>query len=146
MSIAEIFERVDKNKDGKISWDEFAKAIRAFSPRMTSKEIDEMFRELDLDGNGQIDAKEFASCLEVEGNGEKNNEEVVMRKAFDLFDFNGDGKISASEIHVVLKRLGEKYTMGKCIAMVKAVDIDGDGFVSFEEFKTMMNSKKKKLL
>lgn len=144
MSIAEIFQRVDKNKDGKISWDEFAEAIRAFSPSITSEEIDKMFRELDADGDGQIDSVEFASCLILDGGGEKDDEEAVMKEAFDLYDIDGDGKISASEIHVVLKRLGEKHTMEECVVMVRAVDADGDGFVSFEEFKTMMSSNNKK--
>ncbi|CAE6032388.1 unnamed protein product [Arabidopsis arenosa] len=145
MSMAEIFERVDKNKDGKISWDEFAEAIRVFSPKITAEEIDKMFIVLDVDGDGLIDAVEFASCFMVNEGGEKDDEDVVMKEAFDLYDIDGDGKISASEIHVVLKRLGEKHTMEECVAMVQAVDKDGDGFVSFEEFKVMMNSKKESL-
>ncbi|KAG7550980.1 EF-hand domain [Arabidopsis thaliana x Arabidopsis arenosa] len=146
MSVAEIFERVDKNKDGKISWDEFAEAIRAFSPSITSEELDKMFRELDVDGDNQIDAVEFASCLMLGGEGGKDDDDTVMKEAFDLYDIDGDGKISASEIHVVLKRLGEKHTMQECVVMVRAVDADGDGFVSFEEFKTMMSSNNIKSL
>ncbi|KAL1195469.1 putative calcium-binding protein CML32 [Cardamine amara subsp. amara] len=146
MSVAEIFERVDKNKDGKISWDEFALAIRAFSPSITSEEVDKMFRELDADGDGQIDSVEFASCLVLGEGEEQDDEETVMKEAFDLYDIDGDGKISASELHVVLKRLGEKHTVEDCVAMIRAVDADGDGFVSFEEFKTMMSFNNKKSL
>ncbi|CAE5959418.1 unnamed protein product [Arabidopsis arenosa] len=108
MSMAEIFERVDKNRDAKIPWDEFAEVIRVFYPKITSEDIDKMFIVLDVDGDGQIDAVKFASCLMVNEGGERDDEEVVMKEAFDLYDIDGDRKISASEIHVVLKRLGEK--------------------------------------
>ncbi|KAG7599403.1 EF-hand domain pair [Arabidopsis suecica] len=144
MSMAEIFERVDKNRDAKIPWDEFAEAIRVFYPKITSEDIDKMFIVLDVDGDGQIDAVKFASCLMVNEGGERDNEEVVMKEAFDLYDIDGDRKISASEIHVVLKRLGEKHTIEECVTMVP-VDKYGDGFVSFEEFKIMMSSKKESL-
>lgn len=56
---------MDKNKDGKISLDEFSEGIRAFSSSITSEQIDELFKDLDVDGDGQIDVKEFAMCFVV---------------------------------------------------------------------------------
>ncbi|KAF8118879.1 hypothetical protein N665_0002s0181 [Sinapis alba] len=94
MSYVQVFERINKNKDGKISWDEFSQGIRAFSPTLTSEEINEMFKEFDVDGDGQIDIIEFAKCF----------------------------VISASEIHVVLKRLRENKSMEECNNIVRAVD------------------------
>ncbi|KAG2334601.1 hypothetical protein Bca4012_015924 [Brassica carinata] len=139
MSYVKAFEGIDTNKDGKISWDEFAQWIRAFSPSMTSEEIDKMFTELDVDGDRQIDIVEFSKCYVV---GEKEEEEAV-KEAFDLYDTNRDGKISPGELHVVLKRLGKNKSMEECALMVDAFDADKDGHVGFEEFKTMMNSDKK---
>ncbi|WZZ41313.1 hypothetical protein YC2023_037572 [Brassica napus] len=61
----QVFKRMDKNKDGKISLDEFSEGIRAFSSSITSEQIDELFKDLDVDGDGQIDVKEFAMCFVV---------------------------------------------------------------------------------
>ncbi|KAF8048156.1 hypothetical protein N665_2637s0002 [Sinapis alba] len=65
MHYVEVFKRMDKNKDGKISLDEFSEGIRAFSPSITSEQIDELFNDLDNDGDGQIDIIEFAMCFVV---------------------------------------------------------------------------------
>ncbi|XP_010495252.1 PREDICTED: probable calcium-binding protein CML32 [Camelina sativa] len=136
MSLVEVFETVDKNKDGKISCDEFVEAIRVFTSSITSEELENMFRVLDLDGDGQIDIEEFALGV-VLGN---VNVETALKQTFDSYDMDGDGKISASDIHFVLNRQGKNHTMEECVAMVQAVDADGDGFVDFEEFKTMIIS------
>lgn len=73
MSTEEIFARVDKNKDGKISWEEFFKTIN---------EIDEMFKEVDVNSDGQIDIVEFASCLVFSDGEEHDDEETIMKKSF----------------------------------------------------------------
>ena len=101
-----------------------------------------MFKELDADGDAQIDITEYAKCFASK---DKEEEEADLKGAFDLFDIDGDGKISPGELHVVLKRLGRNKSMEECASMVGAVDADQDGHVSFEEFKTMMNSDKKLL-
>lgn len=33
--------------------------------------------------------------------------------------------------------LGEKCTVESCVEMVQAIDADGNGYISFEEFKTL---------
>ncbi|KAG7580502.1 F-box associated domain type 1 [Arabidopsis suecica] len=64
--------------------------------------------------------------------------EKELKDAFKLYDIDCDGKISANELHVVMTWLGEKCTVESCVGMVQAIDVDGDGYISFEEFKTMM--------
>lgn len=138
MSISGIFERFDKNKDGKISWEEFRDAIHALSPAIPSDKLVEMFIQLDTNGDGQVDAAEFASCMDQTAQSSGGDVEKELKDAFKLYDIDCDGKISANELHVVMTRLGEKCTVESCVGMVQAIDVDGDGYISFEEFKTMM--------
>ncbi|KAJ6861864.1 hypothetical protein NC652_038563 [Populus alba x Populus x berolinensis] len=62
-----------------------------------------------------------------------------IRKIFNKFDKNGDGKISCSEVVDNLKELGTKISPAEVHRkMIREVDQDGDGNVNFEEFKKMM--------
>lgn len=38
---------------------------------------------------------------------------------------------------MVMTGLGEKCTVESCVEMVQAIDADGNGYISFEEFKTL---------
>ncbi|KAK4766942.1 hypothetical protein SAY86_014693 [Trapa natans] len=86
-------------------------------------------------------------------------EDPELRKVFDQFDTDGDGRISISELsqvlssygsknglistkelHMVMSRLNMKCTIEDCGRMVNSVDSDGDGNVNLEEFKKMMTA------
>jgi calcium-dependent protein kinase len=57
--------------------------------------------------------------------------------AFSMFDKDGSGSISADEVKSVLgvgKNVDEKLWLD----IVKEVDANGDGEISFSEFKIMM--------
>ena len=48
------FETFDKDKSGKISSDELKQVMCLLGENLTDSEIDEMIREADMDGDGQI--------------------------------------------------------------------------------------------
>jgi len=58
--------------------------------------------------------------------------------AFQVFDKDGNGKISMSELKTVMQNLGEKLTDDEINEMIGEADKDGDGEVSYEEFVVMM--------
>ena len=57
--------------------------------------------------------------------------------AFKLFDKNGDGFISSFEIKEVLGK-GTSLSDEIWKKIITEVDLNGDGEISFEEFKKMM--------
>ncbi|RYR46419.1 hypothetical protein Ahy_A07g032157 isoform B [Arachis hypogaea] len=109
--------------------------LLALGSKTSSDEVRRMMEEIDQNGDGYIDIKEFA---DFHCTGTVADESKELRDAFDLYDLDKNGLISAAELHAVLKRLGEKCSLSDCRRMIKNVDADGDGNVNFEEFKKMM--------
>jgi calcium-binding protein CML len=81
--------------------------------------------------DGCITMAELGKICESDG-------EEELREAFDVFDVNGDGKISAEELLEVFLAMGDACTIEDCKRMIGGVDSDGDGLVSFRDFLKMM--------
>jgi calmodulin len=58
--------------------------------------------------------------------------EEELREAFKVFDKDGNGLISASELMHVMTCLGEKLTKEEVDQMIREADIDGDGHVNYD--------------
>lgn len=70
---------------------------------------------------------------------EDGKEEVdELAEAFSVFDKDGDGTISSTELSMVMKALGENLPIETVELMIQSVDTNGDGDIDFQEFKKMM--------
>ncbi|XAR63960.1 hypothetical protein NMG60_11024132 [Bertholletia excelsa] len=148
--IRRVFSRFDANGDGKISARELVDVMKALGSETTAKDVSRMMEEIDTDQDGFINLDEFASFCKggagdstapVGGGGGDAGGLQQLKDAFELYDEDKNGLISAAELHRVLICIGEKCSVHDCIHMIKSVDSDGDGSVSFEEFKKMMSNK-----
>jgi len=101
---------------------------------MAEEEVDRIMKVADSDGSGEIDYSEFVVAT-MDKRKLLSNEK--LEAAFNLFDKDGSGTISANEVKEVLgvgKNIDEKIWND----IVMEVDSNGDGEISFSEFKTMM--------
>ena len=57
-----------------------------------------------------------------------------------MFDKDGSGYVSSSELKLVMAKLGVDFTDDELTEMFVEADIDGDGQVCFEEFYNMMTA------
>jgi calmodulin len=133
------FELFDKDRDGKITAKELGTVMRNLGQNPTEMELKEMIDEVDLDGNGTIDFKEFLGLM-VRKMKDCDTEEELL-EAFKVFDRDGNGFITSNELRHVMSNLGESMTPEEVDEMIKEADLDGDGQINYEEFVRMMMSK-----
>ena len=97
-----------------------------------------MFDSVDTDKSGFIDYSEFVVAAMNESELTTNEK---LQAAFKMFDKDGSGIISPDEIKEVLSFGGTNQLSKQAIeTIVKQVDDNGDGEISFEEFVEMMKN------
>jgi calmodulin len=133
----EAFSLFDKDGDGQIITKELGVVMRSLGQNPTEAELQDMIGEVDTDESGTIDFEEFLEMMARKMKDTDSEEEI--RKAFCVFDKDGNGFISAAELRHVMTNLGEKLTDEEVDEMMREADIDGDGQINYKEFVTMMS-------
>ena len=91
---------------------------------------------MDVDGSGEINYSEWALAA-------ANKESLLTHKrlsqAFNMFDVDKSGFITADELFEVLDPLtSAKTSKSDWQNIIKDIDENGDGLISFQEFKSLM--------
>ena len=109
--------------------------------------IEQNFHAHDIDGDGQIDFREFAVSLATLAQG---SNEDRLRLMFRSYDTDGSGNLSIEEVfeifRVALQLNGTVTNDAELLQTVtdvfKEIDLDGNGEISFDEFKLAVESGK----
>ncbi len=99
--------------------------MRSLGQSPTDAALRQMIEEVDADGSGTIDFAEFLTLMARKMKTQDARSEIM--EAFKVFDIDGSGKISASELRSIMADLGEKLTDQEVDEMIKEADKDGDG-------------------
>lgn len=62
----------------------------------------------------------------------------MMREVFMLLDEDNDGTISVKELRMALHTLDSHLDKTELNELAESIDLDGDGFIDFDEFRNMM--------
>ncbi|ONK68771.1 uncharacterized protein A4U43_C05F15830 [Asparagus officinalis] len=131
-----IFQHFDEDGDGKISPTELTNCMRTVGEELTIEDARAVFESMDSDCDGLLGFEDFVRLVEVEGEEEKGRS---LREAFGVYEMEGQDCITPKSLRKALERiLGQPKSEEECEEMVRRFDLDGDGVISFDEFRVMM--------
>jgi calcium-dependent protein kinase len=136
--LKKVFQALDKNGDGRLSKEELMEGYKSTLGALDlEKKIIDVISKVDSDGNGFVDYTEFIQAT-------LHNEILTSTKnlqaAFRAFDRDGSGRISASELRMLLSD-GALSEEALWIDVIKEVDQNGDGEIDLKEFESLLMSK-----
>lgn len=141
--IREAFNLFDADGSGAIDAEEMALAMKGLGfGDLPRDEVERIIRAMHTNANGLVEYSEFEKMIKSRMAQKDSPEEIL--KAFQLFDLDKKGKISFANLKEVAKLLGENPGDDVLQEMIAEADEDGDGEVSFEEFKSVMMQMKGK--
>lgn len=131
--------KLDIDGSGTIEKQEFM-GIPAISSNPLASRLVDLF---DKDGDGSIDFEEFITGLSAFSS--KGQKDEKLKFAFKVYDIDRDGYLSVGELFIVLKmmvgsNLKDEQLQQIVDKTVMEADQDGDGKLSFEEFKKVVEN------
>merc|ERR1711981_433369 len=124
----EAFALFDKDGDGTISTKELGTVMNSLGQKPTPQELENMIKEVDIDGNGEIDFDEFLAMMAKKL--KETDLEEDIREAFRVFDNKNSGTISTQELRHIMSNLGEKLKDHEIDEMILHADTNGDGVIN----------------
>ena len=132
--LRQIFSAFDTDKDGQISLQELKQGLyKLNSIHSYEKDIENLFKSIDVDKNFRIDYTEFLAAT--------ISEKIYLKKerlfeTFCMLDKDNDGKITKEELIEILKT--EKSKEKQIEKYIKVADTNGDGIIDYKEFLQFM--------
>ncbi|CAL1406357.1 unnamed protein product [Linum trigynum] len=135
--IRDMFTLMDTDGDGKVSYEELRAGLWNVGSQLAEPEIKMLMEVADVDGNGTLDYGEFVAVT-IHLQKMENNEHV--RRAFVYFDKDGSGYIDLDELREALVDGNGETDEAALNDIMREVDTDKDGCISYDEFVTMMKA------
>jgi len=143
------FGAANNRHDGELTIEEFAKFMELPAD---SDVVVELFELFDVNDSGRVgtmcsvtfefglkacrpDFKELVLGLAMVNDTIKHDAKSIIQKAFSVFDSDGDGKISQSEVSNLLRTVMPSIREEEARRLFEESDIDHDGSISFTEFE-----------
>ncbi|MCO5584179.1 hypothetical protein L7F22_038102 [Adiantum nelumboides] len=141
----DAFKAFDLDGDGRLSEEELYRLLASLDGTLSHERAHSIFAQADIDHDGHLDFSEFTTLLQ-RAQPEDDDFDKILADTFELYDVDRNGFIDAHELLQVLRKLGavcksapSPPSVDDCQRMIAAHDLNGDGRIDFEEFKTLLS-------
>ncbi|KAL6637631.1 hypothetical protein ACP70R_025203 [Stipagrostis hirtigluma subsp. patula] len=135
--IRDMFALMDADGDGRVTLQELKAGLRKVGSKLAEPEMELLMEAADVNGNGYLDYGEFVA---VTIHLQRLSNDAHLRTAFLFFDKDSSGYIERAELADALADEAGNTDDAALDNVLREVDTDKDGRISFEEFVAMMKA------
>ena len=127
VGLNEAFDIFDADKSGSIDIQEFKNAIAALLTLLS---------DLDSNSDNLIDFEKFLKLLGVYSKG--IDDEETLQVLYNEKFAKSNGKISFEDFKRIAEEIGDNYSDEELKDMIQYADLDKDGHINWEEFRSVV--------
>lgn len=133
-SLNNLFKQLDKDGDGNVDREEATRGLRALG--MSSDKVSELVESL-VGEDDKLKYTEFMARLLA---AQKSMRSIDLASVFQKLDKDGNGVLTRSELDDMMKQKHMESLLDGRSAddLLREMDLDGSGSISFEEFRRAM--------
>ncbi|CAI9786654.1 unnamed protein product [Fraxinus pennsylvanica] len=138
LSLVEAFRSFDSDNDGSINAQELGGLMGSLGYNPSEQEINTLMQEANTNRDGLLSISEFLdmNTKDLGLGGLKD----ILKRAFEELEFQGEDLVTGEDLYEVVGNIGTDLSQEECQDIIASMDGDGDGVISFEDFKLIINS------
>lgn len=133
------FNQFDSDKDGLITFIELHDLMNSLDYKTSEAELQDLVNEVEINEKGQLSFTAFLELMTRKLKDMDTEEELM--EAFKIFDKDNSNLISTKKLMTVFSVIDDKIREEEILQMMKESDLDGDGFLNFDEFCRMVKNR-----
>jgi len=135
----EAFKLHDKDNDGSITLKELTQVLKSIKSDFTLSQIESIISDADLSGIEKLKYDDFINLMALKYKVTDSEEDII--NAFKVFDKEGNGVISCCELRHIMTSIGDNISEEEVNDMIREHEINGEGYIFYEDFVKALISK-----
>ena len=138
MRLLEAFQAFDADSDGQISAAELGGIMGSLGYNPSDADIQALMQKGDTNKDGLLSITEFLDL---------NTKDLglgvlatLLKRVIAALDAQGEEIVTGEDLFKVVENIGQDLSLEDCQSVIASVDGDGDGAISSEDFKLIVNA------